>query len=340
MNLCDNTSIQIAYNILKYKFDKLKTEFNEIETINPNIKKVRILFLDLTFIYNFLFGYFLDYKNPNKVFDNSFLKIHSIEILNLIAHYRRFFNKIKSDYNAIYVYKTFNKKQNEVIYKKISCILEDYSKFLPDFYVHNGENISKLFFKEMIEQGFGNKYPKDTDLKAYIISPEENHKALIYSYLNKYFINESLMITGYYKNNKFYFSKFEDVIPEYHELFYNNDRLIRKRWKENYYKINILETLDPKLHRLRKSSKLKKYLSIYNNILNLKDLVSEKTYEMYLDSLSVIETNNEKYKELIKQILKNGSYNLFDKNMFNINEYIDNNDSNRLNIEWLLNIAY
>lgn len=338
MNKTDRELIQIAYNSLKAKFDILYNSF-ENYSIDSKNKKIRILFIDLTFIYNFLFGFFINNKSEDLIFNLKYMNIHIVEILNLIAHYRHFFHsKLKCDNDYIFIFKTPNVKQQKEIYKNIFKNLEYFSQYIPNLFVSEGLNKSRQFFKEIINQEFKINYKPYDDIKGYIFSTDDGLKSSIYSFLNEYFENDNLLVDMYYKHNKIYANFFENRYPEYQDLFYNKDKIIRKKFRNEFYKFILLQLFSPKLHRLRKKTKNEILNNIYVNKYYLyQNIVNEKEYEQYLNVLTLIHSENEQFKVLVSKILNSKKIDLFDKNIYNLNQKFKTEFEN-INIEWLLKI--
>ena len=57
---------------------------------------------------------------------------------------------------------------------------------------------------------------------------------LVYSLLVKNFKTDDILIAASYKNNKIYMTKYEELVPEYHDLFYNNDLRVKRGFKADY----------------------------------------------------------------------------------------------------------
>lgn len=331
--------IRIAYNSLKMKFEDM---YNLFESKNNDKTKVRVFILDITFIYNFLFGFFIKSRNPELIFDKKYFHIHIIEILNLLAHYRRFFyNKLNCDKNYLLLYKSFNPKQERSIYNEIYLFLDKFAAFIPDLYILNMLELKELkYFYHFYQIEFFNKYKKDIDFKTYIFSNENTLKNCLYSISNEYFENTNyILIEGFYQNNKIYLDIFENIYNEYKFLFENEDRLIRKKAKESFFNFTILQLFNQELLKQRKNKKVELFTSIIENKIEYKDLVKKHEYEKYLNFLADLKfdsTNN--FTNFIKTIINNKKVELYNKELLYINNEYLTNFNLSISIEWLLNL--
>lgn len=329
--------IQIAYHSLKMKFDEMISLF---EPPNNN-KKIRVLILDITFIYNFLFGFFIKNNKHDLIFDEKYFQVHVIEILNFLAHYRRFFySRLNAEKNYLLIYKSLNLKQEKSIYNEIFLFLDKFSNFIPDLYI-----LTKLeakiikYFYHFYQLEIFSKYDKDIDFKTYLFTNNYLLKDFIYSHSNEYFTNDNLVIEAYYQNNKIYLDTYENIHPCYLKLFESEDNLSRRIAKEIFFKFELIQTFSPSLLRLRRKTKFELYKSIVNGKIELKDLVSEEEYDKYLSLLADIQIDlNNNFKTLVETIINNKKIDLYNKELLYFNtEYLKDSPLS-LSIEWLLNL--
>ena len=333
----DYEFIQIAYHSLKMKFDEMISLFEPLD----NKKKIRVLILDITFIYNFLFGFFVKSNRHDLIFDQKYFQVHVIEILNFLAHYRRFFySRLNAEKNYLLLYKSLNLKQEKSIYNEIFLFLDRFSNFIPDLYILTKleAKIIKYFYHFYQLEIFKN-YSKDIDFKTYLFTNNYLLKNSIYSHTNEYFINNNLVIEAYYQNNKIYLDTFENTHIDYKELFELEDNLLKRKAKENYFKFTLLQTVSPSLMRLKKKTKVELYKSIINGKKELKDLVSEEEYNKYLTLLIDIQIDStNRFQTLVQTIINNKRIDLYNKELLYFNtEYLKNSPLS-LSIEWLLNL--
>lgn len=329
--------IQIAYNTMKVKFIEIEKNIENI-SIDITNKRIRVLILDLTYIFNHLYGFSIssiDFRRPDIIFDEEFINQHCIEILNLIAHYRRFFYyHLKTEIDYIFIFRSLNMKQQLTSYKKIIKNLEIFSEYIPDLYINTIINNQNIFIKEIFNNLIIQKYESSIDIKTYIFSPDDILKSIIYSFSNKYFLNDNQIVESQYYQNKSNLIYFENKYEDYISLFYNKNELLRKKFKENYYKLLLLEQVSTKLRLKRKNTKAKLYYNIFiENVINLEKLVSKEEYELFLNNLTKLELVDSEIQRLIINLIKIKTNKLYDHKLININNLYSKTE---LNIEWLL----
>lgn len=333
----DLEELHIVYKILRIKFDQMIELFEKEKKKNT---RIRIFILDITFIYNFIYGFFVKNRRIDLIFDEKYKDIHVIEILNLLAHYRRFFySRLDCDQNYLFVFRSLNLKQNKSTYGEIYKIIEKFALYVPNLYVYDTMDKTLKYFYHFYKLRFFNELNPDIDFKTYILTTDNLLKSCIYSISNEHFTGEDLLIDGNYHAHKMYLNTFENNLYKYKELWENEDKLLRKKAKENFFKFSLLERFDrTQPYRIKHKNKLKIYSDLLNGNIEWDKILDPADYEFYLEFLILIQSDpTEAFKTLIDSLIENKKTDLFSKDLLHINnEYLKDKDYT-LSIEWLFN---
>lgn len=333
----NNESIKEKINILYIRF---KVRFNDLlhftENDNQENDKIRILIIDFNFIFNNIYGFSHNIsKNHIELFDEKYTDIHVIHLLSVLAHFRRFFySRSKAKRNYLFLYRTDkNQKRPWLIFDKIIDKLKSYTDFIPFLYVNDNIKKPRLFFKEIIEQEFVNKINKKSNINYYLFSNDNLLKSYIFSISNKYF-NDSELFYYTYNYMKFTMKDYKELYSKYKELLENEDRIIRKNFKENLYKLILINNLDISFQKQRTKKKITLMNDCFVNKTNsIDNLISKQIEPVYKEVIEDLLTNN-MYKDIVYEELINKKIKLYDKTLLTMNMNIE--DDNLQNIaDWL-----
>lgn len=315
MNINDEEIYKGYFNQLKLKFDKINEyEKNNFKNLDKYYQERFILF-DLSFIFRFLFGKTIRNDTFYYLFHNSNYSFLIKEVINVLAHYKRFFYK-KGYSNLFYIFhsKPFDSELESKIVKDISKLT---------YYLNNVHYIGDYQFN-------GNKVLNLINNLNILKRTEVNNKALYLVSSNDIFIkylweinnidlSNPLSIIYYKKGDIFidnvfnYLYKFKDLFDKYYE-------------KINIYKefIKKPSLLDLDKGRLNKN-KIEYLINKFEN--NDYSIENENIKNFYLDMV-----RNSTTDKICDSIKKEWKTKLYDKNIYELQELFD--DPIKLN--WLM----
>ena len=342
-----NKQIRRYFNWLKLKFEKLEEFESQLNHITMQ-NQVRIILFDLSFIFRFLYGKTLHDGIFEEFFDKrNILKI-TMEVMNLFAHYKRFFyNKSKaSTYFYIYRSKLTDSDCELEVTKNIIKLTDYFHGFN---YVGDESSIDRDLFDSL-------RIIKGTKIleKEDILKPVQN--TIVYNFTsNELFTSylyeiceiglENPFCVVYYEGGWVRINKIEDYFMDgkYKGLFEEYSKKYQSSQKynilvpkpklcvplidKNYHRIQYMEGEDGEIKYHGKSKeKMDDLISQYNSgqyILN------DKVNEFYKNlTTSFIDST------LSQNILKRWGKKLFDTEVYSLDILQDD----FVKIEWILGV--
>lgn len=97
--------ISIIFNQLKIKFDRFEEFEKNLNHISAQ-NQVRIVLFDLSFIFRFMYGKTIHNDTFDSVFNKDNVMILTLEVMNLFAHYKRFFTNRCNASVYFYIYRS------------------------------------------------------------------------------------------------------------------------------------------------------------------------------------------------------------------------------------------
>lgn len=333
-----NEKISILYRKFKVKFDNLEY-FAENKEIKND--KIRVLILDFNYIFDNAYGLSHSVsKNHMDLFDEKYIDLHVLHILSVIAHYRRFFfSRSKAKINYLFLFRSEkNPKRPWIIFDKIIDKLKNYTDFIPFFYVNDNIKKPRLFFKEMIEQEISKRNKQTANVHYYILTSDNLLKSFIFSLSNKYFDDSDLFVFTC-NHMKYIMQNYKELYPQYRTFFVHEDKIIRKSFNENFYKLITIENLNIDYRKMRNEKKLKLLKKCFiDKTEKLENLLCEEMRPMYRDIIRDL-LLNEMYSQVVHGEIINKEVKLYDKSILTMNMNIE--DDNYQNIaDWLFESEY
>ena len=329
--------ISILYRRFKVKFDDLVFY---TENINSN-DKIRVFIADFNYIFNNIYGFsHIISNNCIELFDDKYTEIHVINLLSVLAHYRRFFySRSEAKINYLFLYRSdINLKRPWVIFNNIVNRLKQYTDFIPFLYVNDNIKKPSIFYKEIIEQGIIKRNNKETNVNYFVFTKDNMLKSFIYSVSNRYFENSDIFVLNF-RLTKLIMDDYKKLYYKFYSFFQNDDKIIQKSFKENFYKFVLITTLDSKFRGLRTDKKIKLLNKCFvDKTISIDDIIDENSKPAYKEIIEDLLTND-MYNEIVHQELINKEIKLYDKSILTMNMNIE--DDNQQNIaDWLFESKY
>lgn len=337
--------IRIIFNQLKIKFDRLE-EFEKTLNHTKSQNQVRIILFDLSFIFRFIYGKAIHRNIFEDIFDEKNVIPITFEVLNLFAHYKRFFtNKCNaSTYFYIYRSKPTDSEAELEITKNI-IKLSDY--FYGINYAGNETNIDGY-------EVDGLKIIKGTKIleREELVKTVQN--TIVYNFTsNELFTSylyeiceiglENPFCVVYYDAGEVFVDKIEDYFMDgkYKGIFDEYDKKYQSGRKynilipkpklsiplidKNYHRIQYVNGEDGEIKYHGKSKeKMDSLITQYNSG---QYILSDKVNEFYKRvSVSFVDST------LSQNTLKRWGKKLFDSNIYNL----DFLEDDIFRIQWLL----
>lgn len=337
--------MKIYFNQLKLKFDKLE-EFES--TLNHTTMKnqVRVILFDLSFIFRFIYGKTKHEDTFEEFFSEKNTMKITIEVMNLFAHYKRFFSNNANASAYFYIYRS-KLTDSEVEYKVTENIIKLVDYFYGFNYVGNEASIDKNLFDAL-------RIIKGTKIleKDEIIKPVQN--VIVYNFTsNELFTSYLYEICAigldnpfcvvYYEGGNVHIDRIEDYFMDgkYKVLFNEYDKKYQSGRKYNmlipkpklciplldktYHRVQYIEGEDGEIKYHGKSKeKMDSLISQYNSG---QYIINDKVNEFYKNAtVSFIDST------LCQNMLKRWSKKLFDRQIYNIDVLKDD----FFKIQWIL----
>lgn len=337
--------MKIYFNQLKLKFEKLEEFESKLNHVTMK-NQVRIILFDLSFIFRFLYGktmhednfiWFFSKKNTMKI---------TMEVMNLFAHYKRFFTNRVNASVYFYIYRS-KLTDSEVEYKITENIIKLVDYFYGFNYVGNETSIDKNLFDAL-------RIIKGTKIlnKDEIIKPIQN--VVVYNFTSSELFTsylyeiceiglENPFCVVYYEGGNVYVDKMEDYFMDgkYKVLFTEYDKKYQSGRKYNmiipkpklciplidksYHRIKYIEGQDGEIKYQGKSKE--KIDSLISQYSSGQYIINDKVNEFYKGvTTSLIDST------LCQNMMKRWSKKLFDREIYSIDILKDD----FLKIQWIL----
>lgn len=298
---------------------------------NENNRKV-IVFLDLSCLYRFIYGKTMKFKRDTDndweedIFFKDSSKIKMIqmwvnEILNVIAHYRHYFNTRYRATNIFYLYISREENRNE-FFDKINEGLKTYISYIPGVFITDiKQNLNNFIRNLAITLSI------EKTKNFYInISKNEYINAILYSILDNLHIIQ-------YEKGEIVYKDYENLYPEFIDLF--KSQFYKYDIKKLMYTILLARKYDKTFSRKRKNTQALMVKNIIDEGLNFIESLSIDAREYVLNDLNDIVNDGVKEK-IFNETLKNWRNKLYDKTIFHINDNQPKYVSD-IKINWLMN---
>ena len=347
MNAELKKTARINYNQLKIKFEKLEEfEKQKLNHINAKLQS-RIILFDLSFIFRFLFGRTIRNDTFEEVFDKKNVLFHTLEIMNLFAHYKKFFYSRSKASTYFYLYKS--KKCDSESEKMIVDNIIKLSDYFHCFnYAGNPSNIDDTMDSLKVINGTGilKKYAETNSLIntiVYNFTSSDVFTAYLYEITEIGLDNPFIVV--HYHSGEVYIDTFEDYIGggKYKPLFeiYEKNRLTARNLNIITPKPKIIIPLLDREYSRITFTRDNENNNVYSgkSLEKINDLIERyKTGNNKLDDIRV----NNFYKDLISDSIDNEIHHstikrwgkkLFDKKIYDLQDLSDD----LVKIEWILN---
>lgn len=329
--------IKAYFNSMKIKFDHLmkyekSLESNKLQNKNQN----RVFIFDIAMVFRFLFGKLIKTNSLDEGMNISNTLFYTTEILNIIAHYKRFFNdKLNTKVVFYLIYsKPFDNKLEEVVFNNL-LIISDHIKFINKTSLNSNDNIFKqLMFLKRQEK-----------LRLDVIDLMNNTQinTILYSFCSNKIINSYLYeINGldysnpmsiiYYSHGEILLNTIENYFSQFSTVFENYKNIIKNKdikFISNYPKPPLPILLIHPLYKRISKNKLKIFIDEYNNGIISKSSKLDKECINFYSKLEPLDIDI----NTIDVIQTNLNNKIFDKKIYDIQDFINN----EIKINWILN---
>lgn len=303
--------LSIASNMAKVKFEELsKTKLTNTDTI---------LLFDISSILRYYFSFLVKsqyfYDNTNIVFSPEYRRNLILEIVNIIAHYKRFINSRLGSNVSIYVFMS-----REDVHRTDEALsfyndLSNFTSFFKDIHVYNIELNTYRMTKYILT------LEENSEKNVISFSNNDIMNALIFNYSNSIAINIKFARYMMYPCDLGESIRPYIMVKSLLDNVHNRTERFLFQFRKQILYITILSKVDKKFGRMGQRNLLALVNETVNNRVPVTRLVKDKDKKEFMKLLIHVDEITNEGESLYSLEYESFNSKLFDSKLHTLEEY-------------------